>query len=893
MLPIKLEIENINSFTARQTVDFTAVSGDGIFCIAGETGAGKTTVLDSMIIALYGMGVSGKSNGGDRAGKDDYINVNADKASVSFTFSMDGKTYTAERSFTRGGVHTAYLYCDGQLVCRGAGAVSEEIERLIGLEKEQFTQVIVLEQGKFSKFLNAGHSARVKTVMKLFGLERFDLFSRVNKYYTDLKARTDVYRGKLEEYRDDTDKALKELKSLCVSESKKAEQIAAELNAMREELSAGRAKLAAYETYSEALRVAEELAKRREAAAAALAAAENVDGAVLSAAAEAAAERAREAALKKEKVEAAAEDVARYAEAKKAVEAARSDYVAVRGERNEAIEERDKAASAARETGERLSGLTAELEKYSRILQRLSGITAAAENTTATENTAAAAAMNTAAQLALAEARRRASDRAKADAEIRQAEKELAGLAADKAKSEAAYVETKRVAEQAAADYESAQRSNAKAFITQGLSAGDRCPLCGGTLSEIPSAADVDGPKERERAAQAALRAAEAAIASLCERIAGVNKRIEGRAVPEELPAALEEYERAAELAAEAAACAEKLAAAEKLTAEMKAKADNLTEKLSGKESEGKAAKERLETYRRNVERALGAFAEGREYEDAAKAAEKAAEAAAAEAAAADKKVKARESEIKRLAADKAAADGAYGQAVAALKPAPAADKAAVEALKLKAEAKEAELAELRQRIGGLNEKINGMASRIADKRAIEAGYRSLSERFDTAGQLIKALRKDKNGAQLIDFVAEEYIREFTAEASSRLNGLTGGKYTLEYTDGDFYIRDFLNGNQPRRTQTLSGGETFLASLALAVAIAGIISADRTYGFFFLDEGFGTLDEGRIAGVSEALRNLSRDTLVGVVTHSESLMELIPAHIDVIAATDSSGSRIA
>ena len=854
MLPIKLEIENINSFTARQTVDFTAVSGDGIFCIAGETGAGKTTVLDSMIIALYGMGVSGKSNGGDRAGKDDYINVNADKASVSFTFSMDGKTYTAERSFTRGGVHTAYLYCDGQLVCRGAGAVSEEIERLIGLEKEQFTQVIVLEQGKFSKFLNAGHSARVKTVMKLFGLERFDLFSRVNKYYTDLKARTDVYRGKLEEYRDDTDKALKELKSLCGSESKKAEQIAAELNVMREELSAGRAKLAAYETYSEALRVAEELAKRREAAAAALAAAENADGAALSAAAEAAAERAREAALKKEKIEAAAEDVARHAEAKKAVEAARSDYVAVRGERNEAIEERDKAASAARETGERLSGLTAELEKYSRILQRLSGITAAAENTTATENTAAAAAMNTAAQLALAEARRRASDRAKADAEIRQAEKELAGLAADKAKSEAAYVETKRVAEQAAADYESAQRSNAKAFITQGLSAGDRCPLCGGTLNEIPSAADVDGPKERERAAQAALRAAEAGIASLCERIAGVNKRIEGRAVPEELPAALEEYERAAELAAEAAACAEKLAAAEKLTAEMKAKADNLTEKLSGKESEGKAAKERLETYRRNVERALGAFAEGREYEDAAKAAEKAAEAAAAEAAAADKKVKARESEIKRLAADKA---------------------------------------ELRQQIGGLNEKINGMASRIADKRAIEAGYRSLSERFDTAGQLIKALRKDKNGAQLIDFVAEEYIREFTAEASSRLNGLTGGKYTLEYTDGDFYIRDFLNGNQPRRTQTLSGGETFLASLALAVAIAGIISADRTYGFFFLDEGFGTLDEGRIAGVSEALRNLSRDTLVGVVTHSESLMELIPAHIDVIAATDSSGSHIA
>ncbi len=106
-------------------------------------------------------------------------------------------------------------------------------------------------------------------------------------------------------------------------------------------------------------------------------------------------------------------------------------------------------------------------------------------------------------------------------------------------------------------------------------------------------------------------------------------------------------------------------------------------------------------------------------------------------------------------------------------------------------------------------------------------------------------------------------------------------------------MRDFFRGNRPRRVQTLSGGETFLASLSLAVAIADILSADKTYGFFFLDEGFGTLDENRIAGVAEALGQLSRDTLVGVVTHSPALMELIPARIEVLPASDGRGSRIA
>ena len=149
-----------------------------------------------------------------------------------------------------------------------------------------------------------------------------------------------------------------------------------------------------------------------------------------------------------------------------------------------------------------------------------------------------------------------------------------------------------------------------------------------------------------------------------------------------------------------------------------------------------------------------------------------------------------------------------------------------------------------------------------------------------------------------MEFIAQEYIEDFCVDASAYLAKMSGGCYTLEY-DADaamFFVKDFRAGNLKRSVRTLSGGETFLASLSLAIAVSKSIAAKNTSGlkfdFLFLDEGFGTLHKDAIGVVENALRSLSRETLVGIVTHRSELSELIPDKLIVDCATESEGSRV-
>jgi len=155
-------------------------------------------------------------------------------------------------------------------------------------------------------------------------------------------------------------------------------------------------------------------------------------------------------------------------------------------------------------------------------------------------------------------------------------------------------------------------------------------------------------------------------------------------------------------------------------------------------------------------------------------------------------------------------------------------------------------------------------------------------------------LEKLFKGRAFSEFVAAEYIKDFTAAASTVLGELTGGKYSLWYDEGEgeFFVRDFLSGNERRGVRTLSGGETFLASLSLAIAISGMLSKDKNYEFFFIDEGFGTLSPDALDSVTEALDALSRKTMVGVITHRGELIERIQSVIKVEPSDGETGSKI-
>ncbi|QQK76102.1 SMC family ATPase [Salicibibacter cibarius] len=132
-------------------------------------------------------------------------------------------------------------------------------------------------------------------------------------------------------------------------------------------------------------------------------------------------------------------------------------------------------------------------------------------------------------------------------------------------------------------------------------------------------------------------------------------------------------------------------------------------------------------------------------------------------------------------------------------------------------------------------------------------------------------------GKAFVNYIAEEQLVQVTRHASERLHALTQGRYALALdSDNNFLIADYFNGGQKRPTSTLSGGETFLTSLALALSLSVSIQLRGQYPleFFFLDEGFGTLDAELLDTVVNALEQLQTDHLaVGVISHVPELQE--------------------
>ena len=112
--------------------------------------------------------------------------------------------------------------------------------------------------------------------------------------------------------------------------------------------------------------------------------------------------------------------------------------------------------------------------------------------------------------------------------------------------------------------------------------------------------------------------------------------------------------------------------------------------------------------------------------------------------------------------------------------------------------------------------------------------------------------------------------------------------------DEDFKVGDNLDGGNLRAVKTLSGGETFLVSLSLALSLSAAICAKslRQIEFFFLDEGFGTLDGKLVDTVMDVLGKLSKSFSVGLISHVEELKHRIESKILVTGATESHGSQV-
>ena len=172
-----------------------------------------------------------------------------------------------------------------------------------------------------------------------------------------------------------------------------------------------------------------------------------------------------------------------------------------------------------------------------------------------------------------------------------------------------------------------------------------------------------------------------------------------------------------------------------------------------------------------------------------------------------------------------------------------------------------------------IEDQVERMKQRLERSNKMRAELAADEKDLRTYNQLAGDLRSDKFQA----YVLEEAFTELVQGASARLLSLTGERYSLLFKEGEILVVDNDNAGETRISDTLSGGETFLTSLSLALELsdqvqraAGAVNLDS----LFIDEGFGTLDPDTLALVSETIQNLRvGGRMVGIITHIPELRD--------------------
>ena len=978
MRPHLLELEAFGAFPGRVRLDLDELGAGGLVLLCGDTGGGKTTLLDALCFALYGVVP------GERAkAKDDLRSHHASVGTTSWVrleFTVRGRRLRItrqpeqERPKLRGsGVRrehpTALLEersGDGWVVLgQRPEDVGAEVRQLIGMSADQFCQVVLLPQGRFAAFLQSGHREREELLKQLFHVDRFETVERLLAEQASAAAR------RVEQARGD----------LATVAARVAQEAGCELPAVPEEAPSWAVEVAAA--------AAEEAAALGEAATVAVRAREEAETAEAEAVQVAARQAARrEAEQELAQLEAAQPELAlldaelqaaRRALPVQVAGGAAAERAAVlrdlehdQGERLRAVEDlggepdpdsgrlRAQAAAARTEHG-RLQGLldvaadaeaaeaaaAAATDRAARAAEQIAALQARLEALPAQEAAAAAAVADAAA----------AALRAPALAAQLEAQEQRAALRAELTAAQEAFAAAGAAAQQAATVAEEAAahardvRERRFDAITAELAAqlepDTPCPVCGSL--EHPDVVLLRATavsKDEELAAEAAAAEADGArrrldaqVAQLAERVDALRERLGPEQAETDLDGLRAVLAEAQQLASSGAAAERVLAQVREERSAMQAELAGLSavataEAAAAEESAGRAVRLRARLGRDGTERvALQARLDALAL--LAEACESAAGAAAAARAARDEHARAvataarqaqaagfdDEDDARAAARDEqwmAAAQSRLDQArdrlagvrarlaspelaVALDPPAPVAATrdAAAEARRVADEALAAERVRA-ERAGRLRELVPLYAHVCSRMPTLlqEAGeLRSLSEVAAGRGS-------NRLSMTLSTFVLAARLEEVAEAASERLARMTGGRYRLVHTDEGrdrrsraglgLQVEDGWTGRR-RDTATLSGGETFMTALSLALGLADVVTAEaggQTIDALFIDEGFGTLDAGTLDQVMDVLDELrSGGRLVGIVSHVADLRLRIPAQVSVQKGTGGSTVR--
>lgn len=928
MRPLELEISAFGPYAGLVRLDMSRLGESGLYLICGDTGAGKTTLFDAISFALFGE-ASGEAR--EPAWLRSKYAEAAAPTYVKMKFLYRGEVYEIsrnpeyERPARRGGgvakerADAALAFPDGRLLS-GVKPVTQAVEELLGLDRQQFARIAMIAQGDFMKLLLADTQERGEILRRLFNTER----------YNTLQERLNREAGRAREAYERQKQAM--LNAAAGLQYAEASALAAAAGAWQE--GAGNAPaaplLAAIDEQNAADAAADEELQRAEAG---LNAKLGELNRRLGLAQQAEQDRINLQQREQEQKE--------LQEQAAACQKAYEDCVRQRPQRDDLLEqarrltdqlplyqEYEQALADFHAADRRLAAVQNEFATKEREQQKLLDVQKAAE-----------------AELAgLADVDKRMGEfslrrqRAEAGAEQLEALSDKAGeLCRDKQNLEELrreYQQKKTAYDAAAADLRTQEQQFFAAqagWLAQGLRDNAPCPVCGATEHPAPAALPPQAPTERDiKKLQDAANAQRNALTELLTR---------GKTAREHFLAALGEAERqTARLLGDAAAkpvddAAVLAAWREDIAAALRAEQTQAKELREQEQTLAKDAARRDELQRRQPElnqqaqeltamltrltgeRSAAQTAQANaaklaeekkarlqypsrgQLEQAISAARDAAEQLRAAEEQADKRLTEQQN---RLTEARAAIELLQARVASAL----ADDAAALTQQAAAAEAERDETAKRRQTVAARlqqNRRLSRELERAeAARAAAEAAWSSVS-------QLAEAASGGLRGQQRLLFetyIQQTYFDRIIAQANLRFAAMTDDQYTLVRREAAINLRsrsgleldviDHYNGTS-RSVKTLSGGEAFKASLSLALGLADVIQMNAggiQLDTMFVDEGFGSLDERSLQQAVRILAGLSGGRrLVGIISHVGGLKEQIDKQI-VVTKKRTGGSEV-
>lgn len=863
MKPVKIIMSAFGPYAGLTEIDFSLLGDTGLFLIAGDTGAGKTTIFDAISFALYGEASGGRERRRNKSFRSDYASSKTETY-VELTFTHKGQTWTIRRNpeyirAKKSGEGTTTQAANAEMSCAelneyiyGLADVNARVHELLGLTQDQFTQTVMIAQGDFLKILNAASDDRKKLFQKLFNTGLYD-----------------AVRNKLQE-----------MNSACTKEQ---EQLNTHITIASRKISpdADFAEIELLHQYCSDPKYAEMLLE------------------ILAHLIEQEKQKQNQLFTQKAKLDLLRRDTAIQLENGKALNQQFSEYRKSCDALRKLLSKQDDIADMRKQLA--FARNAQQLRPAYVLLKN----TAAQLKTQQNELQQAEQRMSEAANripTAEADMNEALSNQEEADALLQQARlleeliptlAELRKQQKNQQKMQADFLVITAESREADAAYSAAKEAyylSQAGILASTLEADKPCPVCGSTEHPAPARLsdaavtreDMDAAEKRRREAEGRLSETSKKLAALSAKIAADEKRLAAFEL-EETDTELTVRKRINGLNKKARQYREVIDNCRKNLHDLQLQFRENEAKVQGIQKQIEVLTREFSQQRQKFEEGLGEYG----FDD---------------------------TEDFRLSIMTESAMSQIENAISLHNEQKQSLKDQVSKLEEKLDGKETvDLSALEARENELN-KAQKQAD--TDERSVATKvtlHKGVYDEISTACRQRK--RREEHWAVVRDlfdccsgkaggnrrakltfeaYVQQYYFKQIVAAANKRLTVLTDGIFTLRCREEaldrvhqsglDLDVLDRSTG-QWRDVSTLSGGESFLASLALALGLSDVVQGQSgaiRMEAMFIDEGFGTLDENALRNSLRVLNDLADGKrLVGIISHVQELEEKIERQIIV------------